>query len=69
MILHLNEKQIIQVCLYILNYTKKEILTNEIKKFVEGWIRDSMNQIECERLCKDHKHEFWVEATPIKRHK
>lgn len=65
--LHLNEKQCIQVALYMLNYTKKEILTQEIKKFLEGWIRDGMNQIECERLCHDHRHEFWVDAIPIKR--
>lgn len=74
MIVHLKDSDIIQVCLYLLNYTRIEYLTDEIRWFLEETIRETMNEIEdFHNLYINDKKEYkpnekwWVPVKPIKR--
>lgn len=60
------EKENIQVALYMLNYTKPELLTAELRNFLTGWIQDCMDQIEAQDG-KDYR--TWVEVIPVPRRK
>lgn len=74
MIVHLKDSDIIQVCLYLLNHTRKEYLTDEIRWFLEENIRETMDEIEDSHYLyindkKEYKpnEKWWVPVKPIKR--